>query len=242
MSAPVLRRCRSSSAVQRPWPTRPRSIACPPTMPATPAASASTLTARRRRSAGGASTSPIPARRRRPPREHAEGLRQQAIAGKNREAVAIDDVSRRTASPQRVVVHRRQVVVHERVRVDHLDRARRRQCQGARRIRRDRDAVRHGVSRGECQTRPQALAGSEERVVDGRGDDRRPAQAGEHPLESDLDLGPQFAEVRSEPERRPIIRHRSESAGSMRCEPSRSSPRSVSCSIRRSAAPSCSWQ
>ena len=51
----------------------------------------------------------------------------QAVAGENRDAVAVHDVQRRTAAPQRVVVHRRQVVVNERVGVNELDGAGRRQ-------------------------------------------------------------------------------------------------------------------
>ncbi len=170
---------------------RPRSIACPPTMPATPAASASTLTARRqpmrpaapprRRSA---------ARRRGPPREHAERLREQAVARENREAVAVDDVRGRPAPAQRVVVHRRQVVVHERVGVDHLDRARGGQCRAlAPSPARGSTRSGHGFGGGERQAGPKALARPEQRVADGRGDDGGPAQAGEHPLEGGLDLG-----------------------------------------------------
>ena len=63
-------------------------------------------------------------RGRRLAREQRERLGVQAVAGENRHAVAVDDVQRRPAAPQRVVVHRGQVVVDERVGVNQLDRAR----------------------------------------------------------------------------------------------------------------------
>ena len=57
-------------------------------------------------------------------REQRERLGLQAVAGENRDAVAVDDVQRRPAAAERVVVHRRQIVVDERVRVNQLDGAR----------------------------------------------------------------------------------------------------------------------
>ena len=56
-------------------------------------------------------------------REQREGFCVQTIAGENRDAVAVDHVQRRPASSQRVVVHRRQIVVNQRVGVNQLDRA-----------------------------------------------------------------------------------------------------------------------
>ena len=130
MSAPVLRACMASSAgtsrigASRPGPgrTAPRSIAWPPTMPAGPAACATqrhdAQLARDDRGIG----------RLRLARDETERFGLQAVAGEDRHAVALDDVQRRSSAPQRVVVHGRQVVVDERIGVDHLDRARRRQA------------------------------------------------------------------------------------------------------------------
>ena len=69
-------------------------------------------------------------------REQRERFGQQRVAGEDRHAFAEDDVGRRPAPPQRVVVHRRQIVVHERIGVDHLERARRRHRERERRVRR----------------------------------------------------------------------------------------------------------
>ena len=54
-------------------------------------------------------------------REQRERLGVQAVARQDRDAVAVDDVQRRPSAAQRVVVHRGQVVVDERVGVDQLD-------------------------------------------------------------------------------------------------------------------------
>ena len=62
-------------------------------------------------------------------REQRERFGLQAVAGQNRDAVAVHDVQRRPAAPQRVVVHRRQIVVNERIGVNQLDGAGRRQRQ-----------------------------------------------------------------------------------------------------------------
>ncbi len=48
-------------------------------------------------------------------------LRQQRIARENRERLTVDDVHGRPAAAELVVVHRGEVVVHERVRVHELD-------------------------------------------------------------------------------------------------------------------------
>ena len=71
--------------------------------------------------------------RRRLARQQRERLGLQAVAGEDRDAVAVDDVQRRPSAPQRVVVHRRQIVVDERVGVDQLERAGGRQRRVARR-------------------------------------------------------------------------------------------------------------
>ena len=102
--APVLRACMSWSAGRRARaacaresasvPADSRSIAWPPTIPTTPAASAMRASTRRR----------LPARHRRlhsRPREQREGFRQKAIARQNRDALAVDDMERRPAAAQR---------------------------------------------------------------------------------------------------------------------------------------------
>ena len=53
--------------------------------------------------------------------EHLERERLQRVAGEDRRRFVELPVSRRAAAPQIVVVHRRQVVVHERVGVNQLD-------------------------------------------------------------------------------------------------------------------------
>src|SRR5262249_34064958 len=58
-----------------------------------------------------------------------ESLRLQRVADENGDAVAVDDVQRRPATPERVVVHGWQVVVDQGVRVDELDGTGRWQCQ-----------------------------------------------------------------------------------------------------------------
>ena len=57
----------------------------------------------------------------------AEGLGVERVAGEDRDVLAERDVARRAAAAQVVVVHRRQVVVDERVGVDQLDRGGERQ-------------------------------------------------------------------------------------------------------------------
>ena len=56
--------------------------------------------------------------------EMADRLGEEAVAGQDRDVLPVDDVRRRSAPPQLVVVHRRQVVVDQRVGVDELDRGR----------------------------------------------------------------------------------------------------------------------
>ena len=51
-------------------------------------------------------------------------FRVQRVAGQDRDALAVTHMTGGPTPPQRVVVHRRQVVVDQRVRVDHLHRAR----------------------------------------------------------------------------------------------------------------------
>ena len=65
-------------------------------------------------------------------REQRKRLGQQPVAGQNGHPFAVDDVVRGPPPPQRVVVHRRKIVVDERVGVDELDGACGRQRRGDR--------------------------------------------------------------------------------------------------------------
>ena len=121
ISAPVFMRCRrviapiSSGVV-----SAIRSIIWPPTMPA----------GTRRR---GQRRDQLAAHRRVAMRigigQHLERHRQQTVAGEHRGRVVELLVAGRPAAPQIAVVHRRQIVVDQRIGVDHLDR--RRDLQGA---------------------------------------------------------------------------------------------------------------
>ena len=61
--------------------------------------------------------------------QHPEGRGQQTVSGEHRRRLVELLVAGRAAAAQIAVVHRRQIVMHERVGVDHLDR--RRDLQGA---------------------------------------------------------------------------------------------------------------
>ena len=54
--------------------------------------------------------------------KHFEGHRQQRVAGQDRHAFSVNLVIRRPAAAQIIIVHGRQVVMNERIRVNHLDR------------------------------------------------------------------------------------------------------------------------
>ena len=98
--------------------------------------------------------------------EQRERFGLQTVAGQNGDAVAVHDVQRRPAAPQRVVVHGRQVVVDERVGVNQLDRAGGRQREVARgRV--------DGLRGRERQHGPQALAAGEHAVAHRLADERR---------------------------------------------------------------------
>src|SRR6185437_16899539 len=91
--------------------------------------------------------------------ENGEGERQQPVAGENGGRLVEGLVRGRTAAAQVVVVHRRQVVVDQRIAVDAFDRA-----AGAQRRRRVA-AERAGGLDG--QERPQPLAAAERAVTYG---------------------------------------------------------------------------
>ena len=90
---------------------------CPPTMPFTPVAAASSAAAASTRSGGERLVGEQVAKR----------LRVESVAGEDRHVLAELHVAGGRAPAQLVVVHRRQVVVDQRVGVDQLDRARQRQ-------------------------------------------------------------------------------------------------------------------
>jgi hypothetical protein len=115
----------------------------------------------------------------------AEGLGVERVAGEDRDVLAVADVARRPPAAQVVVVHRREVVVDERVGVDELDRARQRQDRG--RVDADRPGRRHREHRAD------ALAPREQRVAHRLLEARGPrGGAGEaQAVEMALDVGPE---------------------------------------------------
>ena len=119
ISAPVLRRCMFLEFAHRQLPTHgARSSAWPPAMPSVPLASASSSIIRARIDASLAWSGLAGEN---PKRQHL-----QRIAHQDRGRLVERLVTRRTAAPQVVVVHGRQVIVHQRVSMDELDGRRRR--------------------------------------------------------------------------------------------------------------------
>ena len=86
----------------------------------------------------------------------AQRLGEQAVAGEDRDVLAVGHVAGRLAAAQLVVVHRRQVVVDQRVGVDHLDRGRQRQHLLGRRARAPRRS--RGRAPGGCACRRRAAS------------------------------------------------------------------------------------
>ena len=115
---PAWRRRTSAASAPSCGRTASRSMAWPPTMPAAPAAVAMTPMVCSLRSDDGRMRVVRLARQ---PRER---LGQQAVTDEDRLPLAEADVGGRAAAPQVVVVHRRQVVVDERVGVNQLEGAR----------------------------------------------------------------------------------------------------------------------
>ena len=103
--------------------------------------------------------------------EQPKRFRLQSVAGENRHALAMHHVRRRPSAPQVIVVHRRQIVVDQRVGVNHLDRARGRHgeiaCRGFGGATRLRDAF----GAGNHQQRPQPLAAAKQAVAHRVDDD-----------------------------------------------------------------------
>ena len=174
-----------------------------------------------------------------------ECLGQQAVAGENRHAFAKDHVCRRPSAPQRVVVHRRKIVMDERVGMDQLD--------GAGRRHRERrhvdvaETVRFGyrLGGGQHEHRAQPLAPSHDAVAHGlahrrRGVWRRRQPTAERGVDREAALaqpGLQIGRPRGG-HFFPAVSLPRPSAGGA----SLISPRSFSISIRRSAPSSFEWQ
>jgi hypothetical protein len=137
-------------------------------MPAPPAAVASSSIAATMRGAGSRGDA----------RHHAERFGQERIADQDRRALPVHLVARRPPAAEVVVVHRRQVVVDQRIGVDELERARERQGAGRRHARdlagREREDRADPLAAGE-----QAVA---ERLAELRARGRQ--QATERPLAS----------------------------------------------------------
>ena len=90
-------------------------------------------------------------------RQHLECVRQQRVARERRDRFAINLVISRPSATHIVVVHARQVVVNQRVCVNHLD------C--ARESHRGFDLTAYRLARRQREHRPQALAAREERIA-----------------------------------------------------------------------------
>ena len=91
--------------------------------------------------------------------EHVEGVSQQSVAGQNGGGFVKSLMRGRSSSPQIVVVHRRQIVMHERVAMDHLQRASRSKRAVA------GNAEKPG--RFDDQKGPQPLAAAQRRIAHG---------------------------------------------------------------------------
>ena len=115
ISAPGLQLVQAAQVGRRSEP--PTSRNCPPTMPSTPAAPDHLAHGGQHRRG----LALLLAQR------QAQRLREETVAGEDRHVLAEGHVTGGLAAPQLVVVHRRQVVVDQRVGVDHLDRGGERQ-------------------------------------------------------------------------------------------------------------------
>ena len=132
------------------------------------------------------------------PGQDLEGQRLQRVTGQNRRRLVPLDVHRRLAAADRVVVHARQVVVHQAVGVDALDRRRR-----AKRLRRRHPEDRGSLHRDEGA---QPLAAREHRVPHREPEGR--VAGGQQALERRLDPRRRLAQDRVELQDRLIHRVR----------------------------------
>ena len=115
MSAPVFMRCnRVISAISSGICSARRSSIWPPTIPSAPAAFASSPTrSLRTRGSGCVAGSAITSK-----------ARASSASPANRCRFVEFDVARRQSAPQVVIVHRRQIIMDQRIAVHHLDRGR----------------------------------------------------------------------------------------------------------------------
>ena len=117
-----------------------------------------------------------------------EGLGVEPVPGQDGHVLPEGLVAGGTSAAQIVVVHRREVVVDERVRVDELER----RGQGQDPLRGTPDRPR----RGQRQHRADALAAGQQRIAHGLVEARSPRLVGEAQLaEIALDLGAQMLGV-----------------------------------------------
>ena len=129
-------------------------------------------------------------------RHGVEGEREQRVAGQDRGRLVEGLVHRRPPAPQIVVVHGRQVVVHQRITMDEFERAAGVQRAGAADAE-QRRALHH-------QKRPQAFAAAERAMPHGGEQALRPGdlagqrRAVEQPLEQALGLARDGGQPRTE--------------------------------------------
>ena len=64
-------------------------------------------------------------------RHDVKGERQQCVAGKNRSRIIECFMHRRSSAAEVVVVHRRQIVMHQRIAMDELKRGAGHKCAGS---------------------------------------------------------------------------------------------------------------
>ena len=121
------------------------------------------------------------------PAQHVEGEGEQPVAGEDRGGLVEFLVRGRPAAAEVVVVHRRQVVVHQRVAMHEFDRG-----AGHQRVLARHAEQRRGLDR---QERPQPLAAAEARIAHGLDDALRPRdlalgrRRGQQPVQQLLGLG-----------------------------------------------------
>ena len=192
-SAPVFMACNirtslspsSAAAVRAKRPSAARSSIWPPAMPPRPEARASALTSSMRTRRIGMGLRP---------RQDVEGEGEQAVAGEDGGRLVEFPVRGRLAAPQLVIVHGRQIVMHQRVAMHAFER----------RARHQRVLPRH-VEQGRAfdhQERPKPLAAAEARIAHGLEQPRRAAQFAvrrrcrEEPIEERLGIGGHRIEAR----------------------------------------------
>ena len=167
-------------------------------------------------------------------REQAERLGLQAVAGENCHALAVNHVRRWPPAAQVIVIHRREVVVDQRVGVNHLERAGRRHGGVARGGCRSAHGLRDALGAGQYQQRPQPLAAGHQAVAHGVSHlGGHFGRCREKPREGSLDfLSPHVYVLRE--------RHDSSSSSGRRRDAGAclSSPRSLTISMRFSASSS----